>query len=96
MWREREREVCESICIRRALRDPLAATLPVLLKKYTTPWPLHDIVITNIVWCKAYEREVEGGSYFAQLSCNSIETVRAMQAGRKNENTVDSCANDQK
>jgi len=24
-------------------------------------WPLHDIVITNIVWCLAYQREVEGG-----------------------------------
>jgi len=21
------------------------------------PWPLHDIVITNIVWCIAYKRE---------------------------------------
>jgi len=30
-------------------------------------WPLHDIVITNIVWCMAYQREVEGGgSYIAQ------------------------------
>jgi len=25
--------------------------------------PLHDIVITNIVWCMAYQREVEGGVY---------------------------------
>ena len=23
-------------------------------------WPLHDIVTTNIVWCVAYKREVEG------------------------------------
>ena len=24
-------------------------------------WPLHDIVITNIVWCMPYKGEVEGG-----------------------------------
>jgi len=29
-------------------------------------WPLHDIFITNRVWCMAYQREVEGGSYIAQ------------------------------
>jgi len=29
-------------------------------------WPLHDIVITNIIWSIAYTREVEGGSYIAQ------------------------------
>jgi len=29
-------------------------------------WPLHDIVITNIVWCMAYQREFEGGSYIAE------------------------------
>jgi len=28
-------------------------------------WPLHDIVITNIVWCMPYKREVEEGSYLA-------------------------------
>jgi len=26
-----------------------------------TGWPLHDIVIANIVWCMAYKREVGGG-----------------------------------
>jgi len=29
-------------------------------------WPLHDIAIPNIVWCMAYQREVEGGSCIAQ------------------------------
>jgi len=24
-------------------------------------WPLHDTVITNIVWCMAYKQEVGGG-----------------------------------
>jgi len=28
-------------------------------------WPLHDIIITNLVWCMAYLREVEGGSFTA-------------------------------
>ena len=31
-----------------------------------TRWPLHDIVVTNIVWCMAYKREVEEGSYTAR------------------------------
>ena len=29
-------------------------------------WPLHDIVVTNIVWFMTYKKEVEGGSYIAQ------------------------------
>jgi len=29
-------------------------------------WPLHDIAITNIVWCMAYTRGVGGASYIAQ------------------------------
>ena len=32
----------------------------------TATWPLHDIAITNIVWCTAYKRGVGGGSYIAQ------------------------------
>jgi len=28
-------------------------------------WPLHDIVVTNIVLYMAYTNEVEGGSYVA-------------------------------
>jgi len=33
----------------------------VVLGAVHAPWPLHDIVITNIVWCVAYKREIEGG-----------------------------------
>ena len=44
-------------------------------------WPLHEIVITNIVWCLACKRDVEGGSYLAQKSCNTIATVWALQVG---------------
>jgi len=29
-------------------------------------WPLHDIFFTNLVWCMAYTREVEGGSCIAR------------------------------
>ena len=57
-------------------------------------WPLHDIIITNIIWCMSYKREVEGGLYIARWLCNSIATVWAMQAGRKHERTIDSCTND--
>jgi len=31
-----------------------------------TCWPLHDLVITNVVWCRAYKREVKGGLYNVQ------------------------------
>ena len=35
-------------------------------------WLLHDIAITNIVWCIAYKGGVGGGVYIAQWWCNSI------------------------
>jgi len=41
-------------------------------------WPLHDIAITNIVWCMAYKRGVRGASYIAQSTYNRIATVWAM------------------
>jgi len=30
-------------------------------------WPLHDIVITDIVWCIVYKREVEGGVVYRPM-----------------------------
>ena len=30
-------------------------------------WPLHVIVITNIVWCIAYKREVGGGVVYCPI-----------------------------
>jgi len=45
------------------------------------PWPLHDIVVTNIVWCIAYTREIEGESYTAQCSFISFAPGWAMQVG---------------
>ena len=39
-------------------------------RPYSTHWPLHDIVITNLVRCIAYKREVEGGSYIAPIVLN--------------------------
>jgi len=44
-------------------------------------WPLHDIVITNSVWCMTYRREVGGGLYTAQWSCNRNAPGWAMQVG---------------
>jgi len=29
-------------------------------------WPLHDIAMTNIVWCMTYKGGVGGASYIAQ------------------------------
>ena len=50
------------------------ATLPIAYTTYLclTPWPLHDIVITNNVWAMSYKRGVGGGAYIAQWACNSI------------------------
>jgi len=35
--------------------------------EYISDWPLHDIVITNIVWCIAYKREVGGGVVYCPI-----------------------------
>jgi len=39
-------------------------------------WPLHDIVTTNIIWCIAYIREVEGRfvscPIVVQTYCNGV------------------------
>ena len=53
-------------------------------------WPLHDIVITNIVWCMAYKGRVAGRSYIAQKSRNSIAVVWVMQMGGGNKGILDS------
>jgi len=53
--------------------------------------PLHDIVITNIVWRMAYTGRVGGGSYIAQQSRNSIAVVWARLMGGGNEGMIDSC-----
>ena len=45
-------------------------------------WPLHDIAITNIVWCIAYKGRVGGGAYIAQWLCISIAIVLTMQVRR--------------
>jgi len=47
-------------------KSPLALGRARYTRRFTATWPLHDIVITNRVWCMAYQREVEGGSYIAQ------------------------------
>jgi len=54
-------------------------------------WPLHDIVITNIIWCISQKRGVGVGSYIAQSSCDSIAIEWAMQADRMNKRSIDSC-----
>jgi len=43
--------------------------------------PLHEIAITNIVWCMAYKRVGRGASCIAQESCNSSAIVWAGNAG---------------
>jgi len=45
-------------------------------------WALHDIAITNTIWCTAYKRGVGKRAYIAQWSCNSIAIGLALQVGR--------------
>jgi len=33
----------------------------------STPWPLHDIVLTDIVWCAAYKWEVGRGVVYCPI-----------------------------
>jgi len=40
--------------------------IPVVAPQEYVNWPVHDIAITNIVWCMAYQKGVEGASYIAQ------------------------------
>ena len=48
-------------------RPEAAAALYVRVHKGFGVWPLHDIVINNIVWYMAYKRRVGGGgAYIAQ------------------------------
>ena len=52
--------------------------------------PLHDIAITNIVWCMAYKKDVGRRAYIAQWSCNSIAIGQALQVRGGNKRMIDS------
>jgi len=68
--------------------------------------PLHDIVITNIVWRMAYKERVGGGwgrgskkgsgggEYIAQKLHNSIAVVWVMRMGGGNKWMIDSCTHE--
>jgi len=47
-------------------------------------WPLHDIVITNIVWCIADKREVGRGVIYCAIIVQSYST-RVGNAGGRGE-----------
>ena len=53
-------------------------------------WPLHDIAITNIVWCMAHKRGVGGRSCVSQSDCSSIAIVWALLVGGGNTRMLDS------
>jgi len=44
--------------------------------------PLHDIVITNIVWCIGYKREFGGGVVYCPIIVQSYFT-RVGNAGKR-------------
>lgn len=61
---ERYRRECEEQRLEaEQLREELSR---LQVRDRTACWPLDDIVITNNVWCMAFQREVEGGAYIAQ------------------------------
>jgi len=45
-------------------------------------WPLHDIVLTNIVWCIAYKREVGSGVVYYPIIVQSCCTRVGSAGGR--------------
>ena len=57
-------------------------------------WPLHDIAIANVVWCMAYTTGVRWGVVYCPIAVQWYCNMWAMQAGWKNERTIDSCTND--
>jgi len=57
-------------------------------------WPSHDIVMTNIIWCIAYPREVERGVVYCPIVVQYYCTRGgqcAMQLGGGNDRMVDPC-----
>ena len=56
-----------------------------------TYWPLHDIVITNIVWCMAYKGRVGGRICMEQDFRNGIAVVWVMRMGGGDKGMIDSC-----
>jgi len=73
--------------------------------QYTTPhpipvvfaiWPLHDIVITSIIWCMAYKGTVGGRSYIAHKSHDCIAVAWVMRMGGGTHGMIDSCTHTNK
>jgi len=54
------------------LRLGLTLSLVARAPSLVVIWPLHNIAITNSVWCMAYTGGVGWGAYIAQKSWNSI------------------------
>jgi len=46
-------------------------------------WPLQDIVITNLVWCIAYKREVGGGVLYCPINVQEYRTEVDNAGGRR-------------
>jgi len=48
---------------------------------YVTGWPLHDIVITNIVWCMAYTGGAAGGRILRNGRAIVLQSGRLCKGG---------------
>jgi len=57
--------MCRCFVIRLVYLRPLT-TIRLDRQVKVLAWPLHDIAITNIVWCVAHERGVGGGACIAR------------------------------
>jgi len=74
------------------VHNSLAVKIYLVRTKRRRVSPLHDIAITNIVWCVAYKRgSGRVGGRILRKSCNSIAIVWAMQVGGGNIMVIDSC-----
>ena len=66
------------------------ALLRTVFLPWARAWPLHNIAITDIVWCMASNGGVGGGAYIAQWPCISIAIGQALHVGKGNERKIDS------
>jgi len=71
---ERWIDICtyRHICIYSCATQLLTSTSDPVQSWPVRSWPLHNIAVTNSVWCMAYKGGVGWGAYIAQKLCNSI------------------------
>ena len=72
---------CTYYSFRHRTRVCHARWFPPSVSTRTATWPLHDIAISNIVWCMAFKGRVGGRACIAQWLCNSIAIGHGFASG---------------